>query len=375
MAGPGHPLVELFMNVLLTPVVAVRILDHLEAGNRRAAGVAKEIWNGVEALFVEHLVRCGGGAIGQLDDELCFDLVDVALRDGAFDGGQYEDIHVESQELVVGHVVGSLAADRKGISFYYYDKICTILHLPLDDYIQARDALIENNLLAFDSHRFQVLSLPETPVSRHKKLLRTRDDMAQYDPATILETSATSSVPIPTINSGNSAGGFPLTQILISAPEPMEELQWLSHPSMDQAPMTRSDLQAAQLSWFAVSGQGGDIGRSRKSKSKENPSHTRENPKQGVVLHPPGGNLSQCPQKTPCFEPSLPNNRRFRIQRWVPKSMQTYAKPRIEQPRGGSDLAAVVGPFWIGVDIEKEPSSHQVVKWGNSGSEERGISS
>lgn len=78
-----------------------------------------------------------------------------------------------------------LAADRNGISFYSYDKICTILDLPVDDYILARDALIEHDLLAFDGHRFQLLSLPEKPLSRPRKLLKTRDDMARHDPATI----------------------------------------------------------------------------------------------------------------------------------------------------------------------------------------------
>lgn len=79
----------------------------------------------------------------------------------------------------------TLAADRNGISFYSYDTICTILDLRVDDYILARDALIEHDLLAFDGHRFQLLSLPEKPVSRPRKLLKTRDDMARHDPATI----------------------------------------------------------------------------------------------------------------------------------------------------------------------------------------------
>jgi len=78
-----------------------------------------------------------------------------------------------------------LAADRNGISFYNYDRISTILDLRVDDYILARNALIDKDLLAFDGHRFQVLSLPEKPVCPPTRLLKTRHDMAQRDPATI----------------------------------------------------------------------------------------------------------------------------------------------------------------------------------------------
>ena len=54
-----------------------------------------------------------------------------------------------------------LAADRDGISFYSYDKICRLLELSCDDYIEARDGLIGKRLVAFDGRQFQVLTLPE----------------------------------------------------------------------------------------------------------------------------------------------------------------------------------------------------------------------
>lgn len=54
-----------------------------------------------------------------------------------------------------------LAGDRQGLSYYSYDKICSILGLDLDTYILARNQLIEKNLIAFDGTLFQVLSLPE----------------------------------------------------------------------------------------------------------------------------------------------------------------------------------------------------------------------
>ena len=53
-----------------------------------------------------------------------------------------------------------LAADRNGLSFYGYDAICNLLKLPLEQYIQAKDGLIEKDLIAFDGTIFQVLELP-----------------------------------------------------------------------------------------------------------------------------------------------------------------------------------------------------------------------
>lgn len=55
----------------------------------------------------------------------------------------------------------SLVADREGLSFYSYDKICQLLQLELDDYIQARNGLIEKQLIAYDGTQFQLLALPQ----------------------------------------------------------------------------------------------------------------------------------------------------------------------------------------------------------------------
>lgn len=60
----------------------------------------------------------------------------------------------------------SVVADRNGLSFYSYDKICTLLQVSLDQYIQARDELIEKDLIAFDGTIFQVLSLPKQAVKK-----------------------------------------------------------------------------------------------------------------------------------------------------------------------------------------------------------------
>ena len=77
-----------------------------------------------------------------------------------------------------------IVGDRQGLSFYSYDKICSLLGVDLDSYIMARDLLIQKDLLAFDGTFFQVLSLPAEPV-RHRRLLINKEDMKREDPATI----------------------------------------------------------------------------------------------------------------------------------------------------------------------------------------------
>jgi hypothetical protein len=56
-----------------------------------------------------------------------------------------------------------LASDRHGLSFYSYDAICSLLQLSVDEYIEARKALIGKDLIAFDGALFQVLQLPRCP--------------------------------------------------------------------------------------------------------------------------------------------------------------------------------------------------------------------
>jgi hypothetical protein len=78
-----------------------------------------------------------------------------------------------------------LAADRHGLSYYSFDRICAILSMPTDDYIEARNALIDKDLIAFDGRLFQVLSLPQIPLSKAPLPLKSREDMEGHDPATI----------------------------------------------------------------------------------------------------------------------------------------------------------------------------------------------
>jgi hypothetical protein len=81
-----------------------------------------------------------------------------------------------------------VAADRNGVSYYHYDSICSLLQMELETYLHARNALIERDLIAFDGTRFQVLSLPEQPATHSVRELRTPEDFAEHDAATIRVT-------------------------------------------------------------------------------------------------------------------------------------------------------------------------------------------
>jgi len=78
-----------------------------------------------------------------------------------------------------------MVADRNGLSYYSYDKICTLLGICVDEYILARDFLIDQDLIAFDGQLFQVLSLPQKNGLPSPVALTHQKQMAQQDPATI----------------------------------------------------------------------------------------------------------------------------------------------------------------------------------------------
>ncbi len=81
-----------------------------------------------------------------------------------------------------------LAADRNGMSFYGFDRICAVLEVDLDDFLDARNGLIDKDLLAFDGTRFQLLSLPATPQHTPVRELRSRRDFQDDDPATVRQS-------------------------------------------------------------------------------------------------------------------------------------------------------------------------------------------
>jgi hypothetical protein len=51
-------------------------------------------------------------------------------------------------------------SDRYGLSFYSSRSICSLLHMTSENYQNARQGLIEKDLIDFDGTVFQVLELP-----------------------------------------------------------------------------------------------------------------------------------------------------------------------------------------------------------------------
>lgn len=68
-----------------------------------------------------------------------------------------------SQKELLLYLFLVLASDRNGLSFYSYDSICSLLQITPDQYIQARNGLMDKDLIAFDGTVFQVLALPPKP--------------------------------------------------------------------------------------------------------------------------------------------------------------------------------------------------------------------
>lgn len=75
-----------------------------------------------------------------------------------YTGGFLESL---TQKELLLYLFLVIVSDRNGLSYYSYDRICTTLEMDIDEYIEARNALITKDLLAFDGRVFQVLELPE----------------------------------------------------------------------------------------------------------------------------------------------------------------------------------------------------------------------
>ena len=67
---------------------------------------------------------------------------------------------LQQPELLL-YVFLVLAADRYGLSYYSYERICSLLQLTTEQYITARNGLVKKDLIAFDGTVFQVLQLPQ----------------------------------------------------------------------------------------------------------------------------------------------------------------------------------------------------------------------
>lgn len=95
-------------------------------------------------------IRTIGGSFGFIEHRF--------LRDGFFESLTHPEL--------VFYLFLILVADRYGLSYYSYEKICKLLSLDVDAYVRLRNGLIEKDLIAFDGRLFQVLSLPPKPIQR-----------------------------------------------------------------------------------------------------------------------------------------------------------------------------------------------------------------
>jgi len=99
------------------------------------------------------------------------------LRDGFFQSLNHHELLLYLFLVLVG--------DRLGLSYYSYDKICTLLRFSLDEYLLARDGLIGKDLVAFDGYLYQVLSLPDRVDREEANSLKTKEEISQRDPAAV----------------------------------------------------------------------------------------------------------------------------------------------------------------------------------------------
>ncbi len=67
-------------------------------------------------------------------------------------------------------------SDRNGLSFYYDDRIASLLKIDLPALGKARESLIRRSLIAYQSPLYQVLSLPSKPIPLPSKEERERQE-------------------------------------------------------------------------------------------------------------------------------------------------------------------------------------------------------
>ena len=73
-------------------------------------------------------------------------------------------------------------SDRDGLSFYYDDRMASLLKIDLPALGKAREGLIRRSLIAYESPLYQVLSLPSKPIPLPSKEEREKEeqDLARH---------------------------------------------------------------------------------------------------------------------------------------------------------------------------------------------------
>ncbi|MDM8517933.1 hypothetical protein QUF76_17185 [Desulfobacterales bacterium HSG16] len=99
-------------------------------------------------------------------------------------GGFFSSLTQDERSLYLFLV---LASDHSGLSYYSFDRICKLNVMSDRSYINARNSLIDKDLIAFDGYFFQVLSLPEAVFDDSPGPIHNREDMEKYDPATFCQ--------------------------------------------------------------------------------------------------------------------------------------------------------------------------------------------
>ena len=102
----------------------------------------------VKKLLVPERIRKIGGSFAFIEHRF--------LRNGFWES-------LNHHELLL-YIFLVMVSDKNGLSYYGYDKICRILKVDVDEYIDARNGLLDKDLIGFDGRLFQVLSLPKGPV-------------------------------------------------------------------------------------------------------------------------------------------------------------------------------------------------------------------
>lgn len=89
----------------------------------------------------------------------------IRCINGSFSWIEHRFLHggfleaLSAEELLLYYFLVTVA-DRNGVSYYGYERICSLLKMRVDDYLKARSSLTLRQLIAFQSAVFQVLPLP-----------------------------------------------------------------------------------------------------------------------------------------------------------------------------------------------------------------------
>jgi hypothetical protein len=70
-----------------------------------------------------------------------------------------------STAAIVLYFFLTAVSDRHGLSYYHDDRICRLLKLDLSSLGEAREDLIQRFLIAYNYPIYQVLALPDKPIS------------------------------------------------------------------------------------------------------------------------------------------------------------------------------------------------------------------